>query len=426
MRLPTLALLLPVGALAQDEGPAYVADRSLLRPPVVPSEELCPTRSESRKFRVERGEAGGLQAPEAIATARRAALESLEDKVCAGLETSPRCLAARRNIVPLGAGQWERRGARGWACASVAIEEALLNSEQHDLEQLDADLSALAEGLRGRLGGAPFQLLPPTWKSTGCSAGEPGAHLHTLLMGKLAGTLPADATTTAAQVRLELSVAGGQAAVAVSTRDPGAFAWTPLDLPALTFPADLFQLTPADARICPAEAGLPAADQPGAGGLAVQLFAVGQGGLYCEGETVSPRIELSGPARLRLYSIEADGQGYRVWPHRAEDDRVYTPTDPPRLPTFTAMQAPDGGDSRLVVAAFPPDTALDPAAFCRLPAALDAASLPGSPALTSATFHVLPAGERLCLGRGDPSVTGAQRDHAAAALRQAPACPVTR
>jgi hypothetical protein len=245
-----------------------------------------------------------------------------------------------------------------------------------------------------------------------------------LLLGKLAGVLPAESDAPATLVRLELSVAGGLVAVAVAGRAPGATAWVPLG--ALTFPADLFQLTPDDARICPADTGLPQSDQPGAGGLTIQLFAVGEGGLYCEGETVSPRIELSGPARLRLYSVESQGQGFRVWPHQPEDDRVYSPAEPPRLPAFTAMQAPDGGDSRLVVAAFPADIALDPAAFCRLPAPLDSRALPGAPALASATFHVLPAGERLCLGRGDPSVTGAGRSHAAAAMSQAPVCPNTR
>ncbi|MFH1466036.1 MAG: hypothetical protein ABIO70_16750 [Pseudomonadota bacterium] len=386
---PLTLLLFPLAALAQDDAHVYATDRSILRPPLIPSEELCPTRSESRKFRVERGVAQGGAAEGAIAVARRAALEILEDKVCVGIETSPRCLAARRNIVPLGAGQWETRGARGWACASVAIEEAVLNSQQRDLAQLDADLSVLAQALFAP--GATLQILPPTWKSTGCSAGEPGAHLHTLLHQKLAGVpLAARGTPGARQVRLELTVAGGQAALAVSTRDPGAAGWIPLS--ALTFPADLFQLSPDDARICPAEAGVPTGEQPGAGGLTVQLYAVGQGGLYCEGETVSPRIELSGPARLRLYSVESDGTGFRVWPHRAEDDRVFSPTEPPVLPAFTAVQAPDGGDSRLVVAAFPPDAALDP------------------------------AGERLCFGRGDPTL----RRHATAATDQAAACPFPR
>jgi hypothetical protein len=147
----------------------------------------------------------------------------------------------------------------------------------------------------------------------------------------------------------------------------------------------------------------------------------GQDGLFCDGEAAAPRVEVSGPARLRLYSLQADGQGFQVWPHRAEDDRVYSPAAPPTLPPFTATRTFDGSDSRLVVAAFPPETALAPAAFCRLPAPLDPVSLPGA-ALASASWHVAAAGERLCAARGDAQAAASDRAHAEAAIRQAPIC----
>jgi hypothetical protein len=428
MRPFALALLLPLAAVAQDAEPTFSPDRSLLRRQVIPSEELCPTWINSKEFRVQRGEAAGRLKGNAIAEARENGATTLAATLCQGQERSPRCLAALRNIAPVGPGEWQKRGVSGWACASVAIEEKLLNSQQHDLEALDGDLAGLAQALRNAAGAAPLQLLTPRWQDTGCPAGEVGAQLLVQLRQHLGGAQlvdPGQHVEGAQQLRLDLVVASERLSLAASARAIAEEAWTALDAPAVTFPSDLFRLEARDARSCPAEdeLGLPGGDRPGAYGLEVQLFAAGPEGLFCAGEQLTPRVELSGPARVRVFTLQADGVGFAVWPHQPQDDRVYGPADPPALPPFTATRSFDGSDSRLLVAAFPEGGDAPPAGFCRLAAPLQVDALEGA-AVASATYHVAAAGERLCLDRGDNAVAGVARDHAEAAITQAPTCAI--
>ncbi len=428
MRPHLLLLMLPVAALAQDGEPVYATDRSLLRRPLVPSEEACPTWIDSRDFRVARGEATGPLRDNAIALAQQDGVQRLSGTLCDGQERSPRCLAALRNIAPVGPGEWQKRGvAGGWACASVAIEEKVLNSQQHELGALSDALAALANVVREAAGDQAVQLLPPRWQDTGCPAGEVGAHLLIQLRQHLAGIALLDTdqpTGEARQVRLDIATAGGKVAVAAVSRVGDEGPWVGLDAPVVSFAADLFQLRPDDARTCPAEddLALPGGERPGSGDLSVQLFMASPDGLFCDGEQATPRVELSAPARLRLFTVQADGQGFLVWPHQVADDRVYSPAEAPTLPAFTATRSFDGTDSRLIVAAFPADSSdLAPPAFCRLDEPLDVASLTGA-ALASAAYHVAAAGERLCLERGDVTVADTARAHAGSAIQRAPIC----
>jgi hypothetical protein len=312
----------------------------------------------------------------------------------------------------------------------VAIEKKLLDYQKNELDTLAKELDRLAMTVRTAAGSTPTQLLAPRWQDTGCPAGEVGAHLYTLLQQRLVGVKLADADGPlegGRQLRLDLSTAGDQVAVAALAKSAGEGTWTPVGVP-ISFAADLFQLQPDDARTCPVEDDLhlPGGQRPGAAGLEVQLFMAGQGGLFCDGEQATPRIELSAPARLRLYTLQADGQGFQVWPWRAEDDKVYSPAAPPQLPPFTATRSFDGTDSRLVVAAFPADSdALAPATFCRLAAPLDVSTLTGA-AIDSVAYHVAAAGERLCLELGDTAAADADRAHAEAAIQQAATCSGAR
>jgi hypothetical protein len=427
MRPLTLALLLPLSALAQDGEPGFSPDRALLRRQVVPTEELCPTWINSREFRVQRGEATGSLKSNAIAAARENGVATLSAALCQGQERSPRCLAALRNIAPLGPGEWQKRGLGGWACASVAIEETVLNSQQRDLETLDAALADLAQAARAAAGAAPLQPMTPRWQDTGCPAGEVGSQLLVQLRGHLGGVRLVDedqAVDVAQQLRMDIAIAGERLTMAASTRTTGEEAWTGLDAPAVTFPKDLFQVASSDAHTCAAESqiGLPGGERTGADGLQVQLFAAGTDGLFCDGEQLTPRVELSGPARIRIYTLQADGQGFVVWPWQPQDDRIYSPAAPPSLPSFTATRSFDGSDSRLLVAAFPEGSGAPPAGFCRLGDPLVVSKLEGA-AVASVAYHVAAAGERLCLERGDAAASQADRAHAQAAIAQAPLCP---
>ncbi len=414
-RVLAIALLCSASlALARDR--ARHDDPTVLTRPVVTADDACPTRSEHRDFRVERGEAEGKNEATTIQSARTVAFDRLDHKVCDGAERTPRCLAARRNIAPYGAGRFDRK--RKSACASVVIEASHLNSIDADLAMLDDAVAGLAHALRQDAGNRPIAIDTPIWAASGCTAGEVGAHLVNLLEGKLVGsTLAQDG----ARVRMNLSVAADRVQVAPALQQGQD--WAPL--PGLSFPLDLFRLDPVEAGTCQDDAsiGITEGHRAGSGGLEVDLGAGGEGGLLCEGEDVSPRVQLSGPARIRLYTLQADGQGFLVWPWQPEDDLIYSPERPPALPDFTAVRTWDGGDTRLLVVASPPASDPVPATICRLDVPFSTDDLPAVAALDTASFHVAAAGVRLCRSRGDAAQAARSRQQAEHVLATLPSCP---
>lgn len=402
---PSLLLLAGLGALVARAQESTAQDTTLLTGPAEPSKDLCPTRHEYGGFHVERGQASGRNEARALQEARMAAFRQLEDLVCAGMEATPRCLAARRNIVPFGAGSYDAR--RRSACASVAIDDRRLNSIDEDLRTLDAALASLAAGVGSAVGDQPLVVLQPTWAETGCTAGEVGAHLHNGLQGHLVGvglaTDAADPRTVL--LRLRLSTVADRVQVQAFTRPVGRATWTPLPQGQVSFARDLFRIPEGHGGRCAPDTDLGLVDglKGGTDGLTVDLVAAGEGGIYCEGEQMTPSIRLSAPARVRVYTLH-EGKDWLVWPWKPEADRVYGPEDPPRLPPFTAVLSADARDTRLVVVATPAaQVPSQPAQLpCVLAPSLNLKQLDPGAAADAASFAIVPAGERICRGRGTP------------------------
>ena len=443
MRALTIALLLPLSALAQDGEVVYATDRGLFRKPPELSEEACPRKSDSIFDYVVRGEAEGLATSDVlIKQARRNALEKLEPLVCEGIEDTPRCLVARRHIKEFGNGEMKRQGGKGWACASVAVDIDWIDSKQKELDRMGGELAALAGAIREKVENRSIKPMGAVWARTGCTAGESGTHLQLQLRRALAGAELVGANQPArdaVQVRLELSLAVGEVSVAVGAREPGQTAWSPLGVGGFDFPAHVYALEAKDADYCFGQQGLGLAPAPAATttseptsapasttpapppGPQLRILLDSEQGVYCEGERVQPRVELSAPARLRLYSVDGDGTSWRIWPWNHDDDVVYGPSAPPELPGFDLTLNADGSDSTLVVVAFPADLLpSDPPRndMCTLRSPLDVRELPGFPAVDMLSLAVLPAGERLCLDRGDASQRAKQLGRAESAERQ--------
>jgi hypothetical protein len=382
---------------------------------------LCPTNppASASELRVRVGYAADRNPGEAIRRARLDALEQMVAPVCAD-PAGLACFAARRNTAPYGRGFHDRQKKTG--CASVALDQAFLNPEAAALEALEETLAQLGAAVRAEADAVYLQA--PTWADTGCPAGELGGHLLNLLVPELAGVTLVDAPSGAARVRLTLSAAGDRVALAAALRLPGAEGWTAVSPHGASFPATLFQLDERDRRSCApaAEVGL-AGEQRQGDALAIQLDLDLPGGLLCAGEAAAPAVSVSAPARVRLYSVQADGAAFRVWPWDPADDRVYSPQDPPRLPPFTALHGL-AGDERLVAVALPPEVPLDPVqGLCALAAPFDAGALPPEAALHTVTYHVAPAGRWICAARGDREAAELAETRAWLALTRASTCP---
>ena len=282
------------------------ASRGLFfRKEVVPSADDCPTTPPTTGWRLRVGYAQARNAAEGIASARQQARRELEADLCAGSEGSPRCLAAIRQIAPYGAGHWDSRTRS--ACAAVAVPTDVLTSKRADLDALDGELAGLGAVVASKVGTRPVKLVAPVLAETGCPAGELGAYLTNGLTGHLAGVALADGEPDAAQVRLSVAMSAEHVTVSATLWTPGE-GWTSLGALGQGFPADLFLIEATEAERCPTDEALGLDEEA----LSVRLDNDAGDWLVCEGERVSPGLSLAAPARLRLYSVEGDGEGYLV------------------------------------------------------------------------------------------------------------------
>lgn len=387
-------------------------------PPVEP----CPLYPPTSEYRVRVGYAKGKNAAEAISEARRDARSQLEDQICKGIETQPRCLAARANIFPYGEGSFQKKERS--ACASVAISNERLNSRERDLAQLEAATTAAGIAIADNLKGEPVRFEAPVWKATGCSGGELGAYLQAAIQAHL-GSTPildqSDIHSSANLVRVELSSGGGRILASSLVKRKGQAGWIAVEQGSLSLPDDLF---PRPER-CVSEQSLDlvGGNRPGASGLRVSLNIGTGAAQLCEGEKIRPEIQVSQAARVRVYSVQADGVGYQIWPFLPQEDLTYGHEHPPEMPASETLRTFDDSDDRLVVAAWADgDPSIPPPGFCRLKAPLRARDFPPGVALSTVAFHVARADALLCSGRGDPAVAQ-QASHTREFIENAPLCP---
>lgn len=365
-----------------------------------PTAEVCPSLTPVSGFVYEVGYAPGRPAEGA-----RAALADAYRNVVAhraGGFSEVRTAALLRNTFP-----WQdpvyTPGGGGLTCVTVAIDVRWMDSLEEDATALERDLADLARTVSERVGDAVLSVPAPTWAS-GCVT-DVGAAVRAQLLAALGtagvprllrdGAAPADRS-------LVLELAATSTALTVTPSLLHGREAEPL--PGFAVPLDLFGTSPGDAGRCRSDdaLGLDGGARVGVGGLTVAIRAGGTAvadGEACEGESIDPVVVTSGPARLRVYTVDERGLGYLVWPPPGQPDRVDGPVP---LGRATLVPVPEGGDERLVAVAVPVDGGFGSAetwsGFCRLPEPVSSENLPAAAALGTATWIVRPAGAPGCPG----------------------------
>lgn len=356
--------------------------------------EACPEVPPAG-YRLERAYASGPR-DEALNGARALARQAMIDRVCAGYGEL-RCSAVQRHIGSWGEGSWiaaDRRERLGTACAAVVIEEAFLDQLAQDYADFEASLSQLVASLREHAGDALLAVAPPTWES-GCVAGPVGAAVAGELRSMLAGSrvVPeGEGDRSAVALISTLSPGAGGVRLNLSLRPPTGAA---VLLGGFAFPGDLFGDDPEAGAACRSDEalGLSAGEKLGDGGLQVALVVDTQDGVVCPGETLHPVLMVSQQARVQVYSVARDGQGYLVWPPPGEAGLVDDIVD---LGGFHAVETPDRGDERMVAVAVPAGSYFGKtegwSGFCRLSGVFGPVLYPAGSAIGAASWRVLPTG----------------------------------
>ncbi len=385
--------------------------------PAVDAEDVCPTQ-DVYGYTVQRGEAAGTNAAQAVAAARHQATRALVDRACRGL-SELRCAAVARHVKPWRTGHYDARTRS--ACASVSLQRDLLDTLARDAAVLESELRALASAAVDRAGGAPLAIPAPTWAS-GCGAGEIGQVVQAGLFNQIASfpsarVVDADTSVDGA-ARLVSQLAPGVGGVTLTAWLQRADDATLTPLPGFGFPLDLFEIAATEVGSCRSDRdlGLARGERLGAGGLRVRVEVPGVDGVGCEGKSVEPVVRVSRPSEVQVYSVAADGRSLLVWPPPGVLSRVEHTLS---LGEMRLVAQPAKGDERLVAVALPEGAAWGATdgwrGFCESPTGLGPELYPDDAAIGSTTFTILPSGQGDCLAAPD---VAALRD----AVSVPPAC----
>ncbi len=320
----------------------------------------------------------------AKAKARAEATAQLRRQVCDGLVDARDCDAEMALAMPVVERLYE--GER-WACAVTGIERARLGTNTAT-GRATRSLVALGDALREELllkGVRASVYLDLVRSPQGCSAvGLEGA--RQVVEGALgAGGIAVlrDGATAGATwcVELEATMRGAETQIQARIVDPAVGGAT--GLRPVTFPASAFDLTSLPAG-CPA----PVKPRPGTGGLVARLSAPAT---VCSGQTFTPTLSLSAPARVQVWAVSPDGSATLLEPGSSgTGTRADGAWDLP-LPELRAQPSGMAGDDILVAVAMPSSatvTSSAPQAFCHVPR-FDASRIPAGAAVAVQTLHVL-------------------------------------
>lgn len=349
------------------------------------AEDPCPTRLEQSGYRLVRETAGGARA-EAMEAARVKALAGVLAPFCAAERArTALCQRAEAAAQQVGSGAYDP--GRRLACASMALDLEAVEAPGQALAPVAEALWSLARRMSGQIGAGTVAVGAVRQAGSGCAAGALGDHLRNLFIGGLSGPVLVDGAGEAAwTVKMEVSEAGGMVALSVRLEGAGASL-----ADAIRFPANGLPALPR--ATC---GGLPVAEdrwvEAGLQTAEVRL-SVGETSL-CPGQVFTPEVALGGPARLRVYSVGAEGI-IQVWPMFSTQDRVFGPWEAPKL---GRMKAGGSGEMNLVMVAFPPEVTPPPAGICRR------ARLPGQAADSTALWVELEGGR---CGAGSVGQAGA-------------------
>lgn len=347
--------------------------------------------------------AHGRQSEAIEAAFAKAELELLE-QLCSGVDAL-RCAGIRRHVHPWGQGEWRPASGgplsrKGTACAAAVAPARYLEQFDQEHQAFAKDLARIGHAVRGDLGDDRLYVAPPAWAGSGCAVGPLGqaiqgeliSHLHqvervrrpdprawTLTLDLYPGPSRAPGTAERA-VKLVASLAppaGDTQAVLGDT----------------TFSPDLFGIEPDERGDCRGVDELGLAPTAGQGGLTIRIDPPTQSGAVCEGRTSDPLVlRTNQPARVRLYSLAAEGSGWLIWQGSVDGEREFA--------TIDALHLQDLGDERWVAVALPPGESwtrgADWSPNCRLPEPLGRSHVPRGAALDTTTYTVQPAGSYGC------------------------------
>jgi len=355
------------------------------------TEDAC-TTTPPPGYVVELGYGHGNEAT-ALGAARDEAMERLIRKVCADHLSTARCDGIQRSIRSWEEGYYDRRTRS--ACAAVAVRQDRLDEMDREATSLDREIARFAAEV-GQQGVGLLRHEAPVWES-GCAAGEVGDYLKATFEGPLgdAGVqLDQGERIHATAARFHMKLAPGPEGIRVTgyLQHPGEAGWTPVAGP--KFALDLFGVEAAEQGECAPDErlGLQDGQRHGADGLAVWVDLPEGRNLYCEGEEIAPRIRVSAPARVQLYSVQRSGVAHLVWPMDGDgfvEDEL-------RLDGGVLLADESLGDERLVAVAIPAGRSFGPTdpwrGYCKAADDFGEAFYPAGAAVGTATYTVRPQG----------------------------------
>lgn len=385
--------------------------------------ELCPPPKPETGYYTEVGWATGLFGNMAEDQARYKAIERMVEGHAAGFGATARN-ALRRAITAAGAVRY-----RGGYCVTVHVPRAAVTRLEDEANALDAALATVAAEVRAKAGARDIRLAI-AW-SNGNSV-DFGDWMRNTVEANLKGARLSEAwDPSALDVRITLAASGERvsARVVADRESLGGFG----------FPSDLFGVAAEGSGIAVARIGLPEGGRPGAGGLRVEVSSPVADGVACTGEVGEVVMRTDRPARVRLYSVDARGDAWLVWPLSAE---VFpgAPRGSGPHGDVLGRVAPDGaviggalgvqmalfpsgtGDERFVAVAIPPGASWPEPweGYCHLPTPFDGSRYPAGSSVATATYSMRAAGSYECPYREEwvEATRQAQSDQAAAGLCQ--------
>ncbi|MES2643921.1 MAG: hypothetical protein V4850_30815 [Myxococcota bacterium] len=351
--------------------------------------EVVPPGSNQYKLAVGYASARG-SAPrareDALAAARDDARKALHADLCAAMPADCGRYAGYVTAWQT-PGVYDEKARR--ACATAVVEMRLLNPDRQRAEA-EARVAALGDELAGKLAAAKVtavRLAAPA-RADGCVVPEleplrmwVGSRLGRHGVSPLADDTPGEAP----EIELVAVVTEREVTIAASaTLTDG----TQLLAEPVTFPASAYNVPATGARCVPhADLGL---DYRGrrAGAVRLDLRVPTRGGALCVGQPVEPVLTVDQPAGVHVYSVDATGAAYHIWPLEGSDVVNY------RLDLGRSYAVPnmDGEDETLVAVALPEADARGPIGghigFCRVSGGLHKASFPPGATVVSSTWHV--------------------------------------
>jgi hypothetical protein len=340
---------------------------------------------------------------EAMAAARSEAHSKLHAELCAAMPSD--CDRYAGYITEWQApGVYDEKTRR--ACATAVVELRLLNP---DRQRADAETSIarLGDSLAKKLVAANVTAVRLTdpHRADGCALPElePVRMWVRSRLGN-AGlvTLADDAPADAPELDLNASVSQGSVTLAgtVTLADGRQFAADPVSFFAAAYNV------PANGASCVGSARL-GLDKRGQrrGEVNLDMKVPTRGGGLCVGQPVDPVLTVDRGAQVHVYSVDASGAAYHIWPIEGSD-HVEGSID---LGPSWAVPGAKGNDETLVAIAVKDGSGLGPiaghAGFCRVKQLFSDQLYPSGATVVSQTWHVV-TGEACAAPPADvPSAT---------------------